>query len=598
MATRYNLAAVVNAVQESDLTDGDLSEDLDGDLSEDANDEQFEPDPNDEESSGESESQAQSSSDSEGSPRPQRHKRARRQPSPPLLPAALVGRNGHSWSTTPPQTGRMVQANILREISGVKPAAGPLQETGDSFNLFVTEEMLLVVVRKTNRHGRNAAQVWNAAHVGSEERVWIETDVIELRAFIGLLLYAGAHKSGGENVTELWSAKEGRPLFRATMSLNRFRELLQHLRFDNLNTRADRLQVDKLAPIRDLWEMHLAALQSYYKPDSCITVDEQLVATRGRCSFRQYIPTKPGKYGIKIFWACDSKTSYPLKGEVYVGRQPGAPANSNNVQDLVKRLVHPWNNSGRNITMDNYFTSVELAVDMLAVRTTIVGTVRKNRRDVPKELLPSRTKEQYSSIFCFDNQLTLTSYVPQKGKAVILLSSMHHDATVVADKDNKPEIITYYNETKSGVDNLDHLIGLYKCKRKTRRWPMTLFYNMIDTAAVAAYVIWCYKHPAYHQSKTHKRRLFLVDVAESLVREHLTRRMGNPQAMQGGVKLAFKAIGFDLGPNAAQAALPAGKKRCVICPRTVDRKTNARCSECGNPCCQEHCKTVCQLCCG
>ena len=215
--------------------------------------------------------------------------------------------------------------------------------------------------------------------------------------------------------------------------------------------------------------MFQATLPPPYKPGSDITVDEQLVSTRGRCNFRQYIPSKPGKYGLQIFWACDAETSYPLKGEIYVGRQPGAAANSNNVSDLVKRLVRPWQNTGLNITMDNYFTSIELATDLLGVRTTIVGTMRRNKGAIPKELLPTRQRLEMSSIFCYDRQLTLTSYLPKRGKAVILLSSMHHDDTIDPNNKCKPEIVTHYNATKSGVDNLDHLVGVYTCKRKIRR---------------------------------------------------------------------------------------------------------------------------------
>jgi len=70
-----------------------------------------------------------------------------------------------------------------------------------------------------------------------------------------------------------------------------------------------------------------------------------------------------------------------------------------------------------------------------------------------------------SSIFCFDGQLTLTSYVPKKNKAVILLSSMHHGADIDVNDINKPEIVIHYKNTESGVDNLDHLVGLYSCKR-------------------------------------------------------------------------------------------------------------------------------------
>lgn len=28
--------------------------------------------------------------------------------------------------------------------------------------------------------------------------------------------------------------------------------------------------------------------------------------------------------GIKIWWACDAETCYPLAGEIYLGRQPGS----------------------------------------------------------------------------------------------------------------------------------------------------------------------------------------------------------------------------------------------------------------------------------
>ncbi len=69
-----------------------------------------------------------------------------------------------------------------------------------------------------------------------------------------------------------------------------------------MQTRHERANEDKLAPIRDLWNMLLAGLRVCYTPGGSLTVDEQLIPTRGRCSFRQYMPRKPVKYGLKIFW--------------------------------------------------------------------------------------------------------------------------------------------------------------------------------------------------------------------------------------------------------------------------------------------------------
>ena len=43
---------------------------------------------------------------------------------------------------------------------------------------------------------------------------------------------------------------------------------------------------------------------------------------------------------------------------------------------------------------------------------------------------PQRGREVFSPQFAFDKQLTMVSDVPKKKKAVMLLSSMHHDQAV------------------------------------------------------------------------------------------------------------------------------------------------------------------------
>ena len=133
---------------------------------------------------------------------------------------------------------------------------------------------------------------------------------------------------------------------------------------------------------------------------------------------------------------------------VYLGRQPGNQRKQNLGGNVVKSLVAPWYQSGRNIVGDNLFSSIPLAEELLSNGLTYIGTVRKNKAEIPA-CMTAKNRAEFSSIFGFSDQMTLVSYVPKKGKEVIVLSSMHHDKTVLGDQ-HKPEIIIHYNETKSG----------------------------------------------------------------------------------------------------------------------------------------------------
>ncbi|XP_067671704.1 piggyBac transposable element-derived protein 4-like [Haliotis asinina] len=138
-------------------------------------------------------------------------------------------------------------------------------------------------------------------------------------------------------------------------------------------------------------------------------------------------------------------------------------------EKVVTDLARPCAHSGRNITMDNYFTSLNLAQNLQKDQLTLVGTVRSNRTFVPAEFLPKRAREVESSIYSFQETASMVSYVPKKSKAVILLSTMHNSPDVIVDKNHKPEMILFYDETKGGVESLDQLAHPYGVKRKTKR---------------------------------------------------------------------------------------------------------------------------------
>ncbi|GAV10037.1 hypothetical protein RvY_19532, partial [Ramazzottius varieornatus] len=283
--------------------------------------------------------------------------------------------------------------------------------------------------------------------------------------------------------------------------------------------------------VREFFKMWSLSLRTNYLPYESACVDEQVFPFKGRCGFKQYIPTKPrSKYGLKLFLLCCCRTSYCCNIQLYTEKPVGGKPEKNQGKRVVLDLVdYLGDDSGRNVTTDNFFTSLALGEALLKKNISLIGTIRKSRPEIPSAFLPSKYREVHSSLFGHTSDFTLVSYVPKKGKAVTLLSSMHLDADIdESSKEEKPEIVMEYNRTKAGVDTLDQLTGNYSCRRKTSRWPMALFYDILDISALDAYIIWCEINPGWNSTLPTKRRMFLQDVSKKMMQRQLLRRSTTP----------------------------------------------------------------------
>ncbi|KAJ8894189.1 hypothetical protein PR048_006799 [Dryococelus australis] len=84
---------------------------------------------------------------------------------------------------------------------------------------------------------------------------------------------------------------------------------------------------------------------------------------RDQCSFYLYIANKPAKYGIKTY-ALQSDDPYKV---------------GNAASSVVKHVAAPILKTGKNTTMDYYFTSITVVKELLEQKTTIVGTPEQER---------------------------------------------------------------------------------------------------------------------------------------------------------------------------------------------------------------------------
>ena len=483
-------------------------------------------------------------------------------------------------------SGRTRAHNILTEPNCVKGSAKSAKFAKDCWKLFFDEDMMNILVECTNKYIND-----NKKNC-SRDRDARTTSKEELFALIGLLYLAGIYKSGRQNFEDLWAQDgTGVELFHTTMSSRRFKYLLECLRFDDKSTRTERLKSDKLAPIREIFQMFVSNCQKTYSISEFGTIDEMLAAFRGRCSFRQYIPSKPDKYGIKLFALVDAQTFFTSKLEVYVGSQPdGAYKASNSPCDVVERLCSGIFGTGRNITLDNWFTSYDLAQKMLSHQITLVGTLRKNKRQIPPEFLDLRNRGEKTSLFGFRSDSTLLSYVPKKKKNVLILSTLHNNNKIDEETGSarKPEIVTFYNTTKGGVDTVDQMSSVYNCARNTRRWPMEIFYRLLNIASINGFIIYC-----KNGNEPMKRRKFLKKLCYELVQEHLKNRT-TIDSLPKQLKEKLARV-TNSGEMQNEPPRSGKRQRCYNCSGT-DRKTKYYCSLCYKFLCFEHAKIVCKQC--
>lgn len=149
---------------------------------------------------------------------------------------------------------------------------------------------------------------------------------------------------------------------------------------------------------------------------------------------------------------------------------------------------------------------------------------------------------------------------------MLLLSTMHHDKAIDSNSDNKPEIITFYNTTKGGVDVVDELKGNYSVSRISRRWPLTIFFSLLNIAGINCQLI----YQANNNCQI-KRREFLQKLGKQLTIDYLKQRR-QILTLPREVK---KKISTILGEKNVEQCNPGPSRegRCYYCDRKKNRKT-------------------------
>jgi hypothetical protein len=142
------------------------------------------------------------------------------------------------------------------------------------------------------------------------------------------------------------------------------------------------VQGEKLYKIQPVISHLRSAFSEAFTPFQNLCIDKSLVLFKGRLNFKQYIPSKRHRFGIKVFVLCDCETGYVLDFVVYTGAStdiiPGREFGIFGA--VVQTLVAKYLQKG----LDNWYSGPILYNWLQNNGTNACGTVRKNRKGLPK----------------------------------------------------------------------------------------------------------------------------------------------------------------------------------------------------------------------
>lgn len=314
------------------------------------------------------------------------------------------------------------------------------------FFLILDDEVIDLLVTETNRF---AEQTIASKVPRKYARItkWTPTDAAEMKKFLGLTLWMGLVRLN--SLQDYW-ARQGiykLDIPRSTMPRNRYQLLLSMLHFCNNETIPAGDRLGKIQPLVDMLQRKFQAL---FCPGEDIVIDETLVPWRGRLIFRQYIPNKAHRYGIKLFKLC-SIDGYTWSLKIYSGKSASGEREVGLAQNVCLQLCGELLNEGRTLYVDNFYTSYELARSMLDKQTHLVGTLRANKKHIPKEVLQAKIKK--GEVISREDQNGIVILKWRDTRDVRLLSTKHPPILVpVHPRNTQGQALTNDDQTPEAVD--------------------------------------------------------------------------------------------------------------------------------------------------
>jgi len=231
---------------------------------------------------------------------------------------------------------------------------------------------------------------------------------------------------------------------------------------------------------------------------------------------------------------------------------------------------------GYHLFTDNFYTGIHLAKSLIQRGTYLTGTIRRNRKFVPKEAKMATVGEPK---YFTSDEILMCSYRDKKSKKfpVILISTNSNAENVTVKKKKgtfecektKPSMIHSYNQFMGGVDESDKMLYAYLDERRTLKFWKKVVFNVFSRMVLNSYIIYL-----ENTDKKLTRFQFTSKIISTIEEEWFRAK---------NVSETLPTIPTPT-PNFGLEKLPGRKlRRCVVCSskdRSAVKRSNLICSRC------------------
>ena len=186
----------------------------------------------------------------------------------------------------------------------------------------------------------------------------------------------------------------------------------------------------------------------------------------------------------------------------------------------------------------------------------------------------------YRFVFNHENCITLVAYIPRRYRSVILLSSSHPTPSIddSTEDSRKPAMVTDYNRTKGEVDLMDECVETFTCRRKTTRWPLLLYFNLLDVAANNAFLL------MMRNGYSGDRAAFIRALTMQLATPNMLRRLELQRVSSSSKRCIRSLLNLSTVPSSTPSAPSRNPGYCHMCRKS----SRSKCDICGQFCCKPH----------